>query len=273
MKKPVRTLAALPTLVTLGNAFCGFLAVTYVIEAVAAHTVDDVAGFYRYLELAVFSMFMGMIFDFLDGKVARLTGSASLFGVQLDSLSDVVSFGLVPAVLCKTLMQYDFVNAEGIAIYRPKTALIISSFYMFGAVLRLARFNVETDLEEDDHRTFRGLPSPSAAAGVASVVFLYSTREFPALDPWIVRGFPFLVVLMGVLMWTKLPYIHFANTVLTERRQTSHFLIVLIAIGVVFWEPAIGISVLVLGYALSGPILYVWNLCTGRSTVEGESLL
>lgn len=272
MSKPDRDLTALPTLVTLGNAFCGFLAATYVVAAMAsgAGTVD----FYRSLRNAVLALLLGMVFDFLDGKVARLTRTESLFGVQIDSLSDVLSFGLVPALMFKTMAESEF-GME------PKAALVLASFFLFGAVLRLARFNVEADLD-DDHRGFKGLPTPAAAAGVASLVFLYAERSL-AHDGYVlpdetVKGaiavsFPWLVVGLGVLMWTKLPYLHVPNILLTERRHPSHLLLVLGTIGLVAWKPAFSIAVLVLTYALSGPALYAWNAWTGHKTVEGESVL
>ena len=227
---------------------------------------EDVDAFYGYLVKAVWAMLLAMVFDFLDGKVARLTGSESAFGVQIDSLSDVLSFGLVPAVLVKTLAEFEFRMS-------PKSTLILSCFYLCGAVLRLARFNVEADLENDDHKSFRGLPSPAAAAGVGAIVFLYASREYPAYDGYIRTVLPYLVSLLGILMWTKLPYIHFANVLLTERRHFSHLLIILMTIGVVVWHPHISIAVLMLAYSLSGPVLYIWDLCTGRSTVEGESII
>lgn len=263
--KTLKPLAALPTLITLGNAFCGLLAVTYTVDAMHGIATDAVPEFYDSLQKAVLCLLVAMVFDFLDGKVARLTGSDSEFGVQVDSLSDVISFGLVPALLFKTLAHYEFDMS-------PKRALVLSAFYLFGAVLRLARYNVESE-ETDDHTGFKGLPSPAAAAGIASLVFFYCGQECPGLNGLISVTFPWIVVTLGVLMWTKLPYIHFANVLLTEKRHYSHMLLILMAIGAVFLEPAAGIAIVMLGYAASGPVLYVWGKCTGSTTIEGESLL
>jgi len=263
--KTLKPLAALPTLITLGNAFCGLLAVTYVVDAMHGVATETPTMIYDSLQAAVLCLLVAMVFDFLDGKVARLTGSASEFGVQVDSLSDVISFGLVPALLFKTLAHYEFEMA-------PKRALVLSAFYLFGAVLRLARFNVETD-ESDDHSGFKGLPSPAAAAGIASLVFFYCGREYPEMDSIILSTFPWIVVGLGVLMWTKLPYIHFANVLLTEKRHYSHMLLILMAIGAIFFEPSAGIALVMLSYAASGPILFVWGKVTGRTTIEGESFL
>lgn len=272
--KPLKPQAALPTLLTIGNAFCGFLSITYIIEAarhISGPTSDGsfelAEGFYSNLQSAVLVLFVAMAFDFLDGKVARLTKSESFFGVQVDSLSDVISFGVVPAAMFKLLCHYE-------NLLEPRTALILASFYLCCSVLRLARFNVEADLENDDHRHFKGLPSPAAAAGVASMLYLCVNRDNPdSLRNFAQVAFIVVVPVLGLLMWTKLPYVHLANTLLTEKRSMPHLLIILISIAVVAWRPAPGAAVLMIGYALHGPILYVWNLCTGRTTVEGESLL
>ncbi len=272
MRKPLKPMAALPTLVTLGNTFCGFLACTYLVQAAlfwsrAAPDAATSPEVYDNLVRAVWAVLLAMVFDFMDGKVARLTGSESQFGVQIDSLSDCMSFGLVPALMFKLLAQYEFgMSAKG--------ALVLASFYLFGAVLRLARFNLEADLEEDDHRSFKGLPSPAAAAGVASIVYLYASRRLAGdWDDTIARAFPWIVTALGILMWTKLPYIHFANTLLTEKRQPWHLLAIIGGIALVAIEPEVSIPILMMAYALSGPLLYLRNIITGRSTVDGESIL
>ena len=118
---------------------------------------------------------------------------------------------------------------------------------------------------------------------MAVLVYLYASAASgddgtelvaPALvQQWVAAAFPFIIVGLGVLMWTRLPYLHAANLLLTERRQPSHLLAILATIGVVAWDPPIAMAVLMLGYALSGPILYVWDLFTGHATVEGESWL
>lgn len=272
MKTPLKSMVALPTLVTLGNTFCGFLATTYLVQAAlhygASETVlgarDDA---HAYLVRSVWAMLLAMVFDFMDGKVARLTGSESKFGVQIDSLSDCLSFGLVPALMFKILAEYEFSMS-------PKGALVLACFYLFGAVLRLARFNLEAEIENDDHMSFKGLPSPAAAAGVASIVYLYASRRYGNdWDDAIGASFPWIVTTLGILMWTKLPYIHFANTLLTEKRHPWQLLAIIGGIAVVAIEPEISIPVLMMAYALSGPVLYIWNLLTGRSTIDGESLL
>lgn len=296
MAAPIKSLTALPTLVTLGNTFCGLLGVTYVVAAAEAFgemgaVQEQMAAladpsspaavaleqrrmgleslWYGYFVKAVWSQLAAAFFDFLDGKVARLTKSESEFGVQMDSLSDVLSFGLLPALMFNVLFQREF-GASG------KLALIIAAFYLFGAVLRLARFNVEaagSDGADDDHRAFRGLPSPAAAAGVAALAYLYCERGFTEFDGAIAAIFPWMAAIFGFLMWTKLPYIHFINLVLTERRNFAHLFLVLVAIFAIVYEPPLGICVIMGGYALSGPVTYLHNLLRGRSTVDGESLI
>ncbi|MEZ6195691.1 MAG: CDP-alcohol phosphatidyltransferase family protein [Planctomycetota bacterium] len=292
MATPLKSLSALPTLVTLGNTFCGLLGVTYVIAASRSHGIaealsgqyallgpdsedalaigeriaDARAEWYGFLVKAVWAQLAAAFFDFMDGKVARLTKSESDFGVQMDSLSDVISFGLLPVLMFNALFQLEF-GASG------KLALILSAFYLFGAVLRLARFNVEASEGDDDHRAFRGLPSPAAAAGLASLVYLYCERDFQEVDDVIRAVCPWMAAILGFLMWTKLPYIHFVNVVLTERRNFAHLFLVVVAIFAIAYKPPLGIAVIMAGYALSGPLMYLHNLVRGRSTVDGESLI
>ena len=169
-----RLVAVLPTLLTLGNAACGFAAVTVAakVEAVGlgevpASAADAAAG--THLFVAAVLIFAAMIFDAFDGSAARLLGQNSELGAQLDSLCDAVSFGVAPAFLMLQLVNHPFEGQDALAFRWPgRVVWGAAVLFVLCAILRLARFNVETD-EEDDHSTFRGLPSPAAAATVASV--------------------------------------------------------------------------------------------------------
>ena len=141
-----RGVSLLPSLFTLANLFCGWSCIVYAMRG----------------DLATAAPFIGvaMVLDMLDGRIARMTGTASEFGVQLDSLADVISFGMAPAVLA---------YAWGLA---PLGRLGWAAGFLFvtGAALRLARFNIQ---KNTDKRYFVGLASPAAAAIVASTVFYY----------------------------------------------------------------------------------------------------
>ncbi len=161
-----KVFALLPTMLTLGNAVCGFGAITILarVGPMAAAELHDPA---EQMVWAAGLIFLAMLFDALDGSAARLTNQTSEFGAMLDSLCDVVSFGVAPAFMMLKLTDPRHHLMEMLEKppfnYRMDLLFAIAALYLACAILRLARFNVETD-EEDDHGGFSGLPSPAAAA-------------------------------------------------------------------------------------------------------------
>jgi CDP-diacylglycerol--serine O-phosphatidyltransferase len=141
-KKRLRHVAVLPTLMTLGNALCGFGAIACVAEGP------------QFFERAAWLILLAMVFDALDGRLARMTGSASNFGAQLDSLSDMVTFGVAPVVLVMQVMT------NPLPVLQTKLVWLICALYVACAALRLARFNVETTPDEAAHDHFRGFHRP-----------------------------------------------------------------------------------------------------------------
>jgi CDP-diacylglycerol--serine O-phosphatidyltransferase len=146
----------LPSLLTLANAVCGFGSITY-----AAKVGPEITTTPQELYYAALLIFAAIVFDILDGPVARLAKQTSQFGAQLDSLADAISFGVAPAFLMLKFSQ----------AYHPRVMWVIAVLYMLCAVLRLARFNVSKD-DERYRGSFCGLPSPSAAGTVASLVVI-----------------------------------------------------------------------------------------------------
>ncbi|MCZ6596150.1 MAG: CDP-alcohol phosphatidyltransferase family protein [Planctomycetota bacterium] len=235
--KPV---SILPTGITLANAFFGVLALSKAIDAVV-YTGEDPGLFYRKMEAACMLVFLGMLCDLLDGWVARATRGFSRFGAQLDSFADALTFGIVPAMLAKVLIEHEG-ELCGYAA-SPRIGFIASAAFALMAILRLVRYNLDEGGEED--HTFRGLPSPAAAGAVASTIWLYLILRRPELE--VVEGTPtpfsrvmswmesvgwgpaldlvplFLVVLLpllGILMVSQVRYSH-AIRFLTRAR--THF--------------------------------------------------
>ena len=193
MRKKIRTIAVLPTLFTLGNLVCGFFAIVVASRVerpltdrippepggvVVAFDSNDPT---HNIMLSGWLIFLGMIFDALDGHVARLARTSSDFGAELDSLCDVVSFGVAPGFLLVKMCPY-------LAYYHPEAIWVIAAALPVCAALRLARFNVETPAD-DDHLSFSGLPSPAAAGSIAGFAILFytlrrdtSTRAEPAAN-------------------------------------------------------------------------------------------
>jgi CDP-diacylglycerol---serine O-phosphatidyltransferase len=247
----LKKIAIIPTLLTLGNAVCGFAAIA------CASKIDFTEATEHYFALSGWLIIAGMLCDAADGFVARLAKSSSKFGGELDSLCDAISFGLAPAFL---LMRM----GPG---WEPRPFLHqllagIAALYMVCALLRLARYNVESTQDVGSGKYFRGLPSPGAAGCVASLAILRSGLvERWTLDPVLVRtGIEVWTTLgslfIALLMVSRIPYPHatkqFLNQSLRGRRQFSHlvqlilagFVIVMLrefALLLGFWAYALGV--------------------------------
>lgn len=158
-----RPISLLPNILTLANAGLGLLAISKAIDALA-HQADQ-AKFESLLETSCWMVLAAGIFDALDGKVARLTNSFSDLGAQLDSLADALTFGVAPAIIGKVLLEKEH-------LVGPRIHFFAAAAFVLMAILRLARFNVETD-EDDDHSKFTGLPSPAAAGTLVTTVLIF----------------------------------------------------------------------------------------------------
>jgi CDP-diacylglycerol--serine O-phosphatidyltransferase len=207
-------------------------------------------------------VFIAMVFDAVDGKVARMFGASSEFGSQIDSLSDVVSFGAAPALLFKVMVE------SPPAAVPPRGALILAVLYLACAALRLARFNVETTPDEESHKRFKGLPSPAAAVCVLSLAFLNIRLDEETAHSFVLRLMPFLVPLIGFLMVSRFPYIHLTHALFQDRRP-FRFLVALIFVGALaIWKPEFVIPIIVILYVISGPV--TWLRQRGRRARGAE---
>ncbi|MCK4908843.1 MAG: CDP-diacylglycerol--serine O-phosphatidyltransferase [Planctomycetes bacterium] len=249
-RKKLLRVAILPTLLTLGNLLFGFLAIN--------HIFHD-----KFFHAAIF-IGIAMIFDALDGKIAKLTKSASNFGAQLDSLSDLVTFGVAPALLVYSIINKN--GAVGAHLFPDRFTLALSSFYVICAALRLARFNIETTLDQIQHEYFAGLPTPAAAGLLCAAVLLSYDLEHTA--PLIITVLPFMLLLISILMLTRLPYTHILNKLARTTRQPFPILLIILLL-VLFsaFRPIITLCVIFSLYTLSGPFLYIKSRVLRRSTV------
>jgi CDP-diacylglycerol---serine O-phosphatidyltransferase len=261
--RPIRTIAVFPTLLTLGNLICGFFAIV-----VAARIVKPPDQ--RSLELALaldaeqlmisgWLIFLAMVFDGLDGYVARLARTTSDFGAELDSLCDVVSFGVAPGfLLVKMCPRFTLVHSEAV--------WIIAAAYAACAALRLARFNVETT-DDDEHLHFSGLPSPAAAAVIAGFAIMFfklrqdigpqSFKE--SVDSWLQYLLPFFGLGLAVLMVSRIRYPHVTNRVLRGQRSFGHVVAVVFFFVVVMVARGYALPVVASAFALYGPARLAWE--------------
>lgn len=251
-RRRVRTVAILPTLITLGNAVCGFMAMTYIAKGMGLAAGSPAAG--AEFERAAYLILVAMIFDALDGRVARMTRTASSFGTQLDSLCDFLTFGTVPAFL-----------TYGLCMGGPFPHLVVLGvcvMYVCFAATRLARFNVETGTDEKYHREFIGLPSPAAAGVVASTIIPWAAIEgkwalAETLNKVLQAGLPVTVFLLAVLMVSRIPYPHLVNKLLRGPRQFVTFVEIAVVglLALIFHEFALFLGFM--GYAIIGPALWI----------------
>ena len=231
-----RGIYLLPNLFTTAALFAGFYAI------VQAMNVN--------FDYAAIAIFVAMVLDGLDGRVARMTHTQSAFGAEYDSLSDMVSFGAAPA-----LVMYEWVLRD-----LGKLGWIAAFVYVAGAALRLARFN--TLLEVADKRWFTGLPSPSAAALVAGLVWIVDDLGY---DPQPLRWWAWFITLFaGLTMVSNFKYWSFKTLNL---KRSVPFVVVFLAVlilALVSWQPPIVLFAGFVAYAISGYVVTAWQAMRRR---------
>jgi CDP-diacylglycerol--serine O-phosphatidyltransferase len=250
-------------LLTLGNAVSGFAAIAIASRIDAKTPVENLK---IYLCWSGVLIVLAMLFDALDGYVARLAKSASNFGAQLDSLCDAISFGLAPAFMLLRLGQADWADSDHSDIARNAIA-IVAALYMVCTILRLARFNIETTTDPASHKRFKGLPSPGAAGCIASLVVLRSGYglEWINLDKDLVNQFikmwaPVGGLVVALLMVSRLSYPHFTNQMLAGRRPFRFLIQAVLMLFIIALLPTIAFFLGFWLYALNSPVRYLLGL-------------
>ncbi|MCD6045444.1 MAG: CDP-diacylglycerol/serineO-phosphatidyltransferase [Gammaproteobacteria bacterium] len=236
--KPRRGIYLLPNLLTTASLFAGFYSI--------------VNGMQGHFHRAAMAIFVAMVMDGLDGRVARLTNTQTAFGVEFDSLADLVSFGLAPALVAYSWCLHDLGNFGWLA----------SFWYVAATALRLARFN--TQVINMDKRYFQGIPSPAAAAVVAGAIGLSSEyQRFPAMLLAIILGI-FLLAL-GILMVSNIRYYSFKESPFKERVPFVTIIATVLIFAGIAIAPMLVLFLAFLVYAISGPVLTLKTLRVRRS--------
>ncbi len=215
----------LPSLFTTGNVFCGFYAFVAVLNE----------QFY----FAAWAIVAGMIFDGLDGRIARLTKTTSAFGEQYDSLADSITFGMAPAFLAYSWVLKPFGRLGWMAAF----------LFLLCATLRLARFNVTNPEIRSKH--FIGLPSPASAVVIASIVIAFEDLFATRMNPFIMV---MVVYALAFLMVSNIKYPAFKQFDFKKRVVFSRFLFVILFIYVLATIPRVALFILGITYAIIGPI-------------------
>jgi len=232
---PPKGIYLLPNLVTTAALFSGFYAI--------------LAGINGQFEKAAIAVFIAMILDGLDGRVARWTNTQSEFGEQYDSLSDLISFGLAPALI---MFQWALVYMKDISIAWGKFGWMAAFIYVACAALRLARFNVQ--IEEVDKRFFIGLPSPSAAGIMVGMVWIMHDMEIQGKDIQILALL--MTISAGLLMVSNVKYCSFKDFDLKSKVPHIVILGVVLGFALIQIDPPKILFLIFFVYSLSGP--YYW---------------
>jgi len=287
-RRRLKSLSLAPTLMTLGNLICGFAAIHFALRAM----YDFGAGvpapeFHRvpkaiselllpsFLSMGAGLVLLGMVFDLFDGLIARVTRSTTNFGGQLDSLADVVTFGVAPATLMVAFMTQQL-SREAILPsplsehFIGRAAWVSAAVYVAFAAIRLARFNVEHARADFDHRIFRGLPSPAAACVVVALI-LFQDRWGPFGQSVVVYTMPVIAVTISFLMVSRIPYRRFHHVYLLGKRPFSQFIALLLLLAVFSLVKAPILFLLVMWYAASGPLFLLARQFRGSTSFRSTA--
>ena len=251
-----RMVAVIPSLLTLGNAACGFGCITY------AAKVGPEPATPNDLHFAAMLIFGAMLFDALDGPIARLAKLTSKFGAHLDSLADAISFGVAPAFL---MLKF----SRG---FPPRLLWMIAVLYLLCAVLRLARFNVTCD-DDPSHSSFCGLPSPAAAGMIASLVIVgpgllewtapEATDSVRQAGEFLLWGssvsMPVITLAVACLMVSRIRYPHVVSQLFQGRRSFQHLVKLIFTIVIVFAIHELAIPILFFYFVAGSPLRALWS--------------
>ena len=277
----LKTTAVLPSLFTISNGLLGF-------AAIHLATREGLDAEPALLGTAAWLLFGAMVCDMLDGRLARFARRTSDFGAQLDSMCDIISFGIAPPVLMlRAVMSVAGGQVSGAALLGRFSATglervlwCVAGVYVAGAAMRLARFNVENEPDESAHMSFRGLPSPGAAAAVATLVLLFDHLRNISTGGWIFGPWllsksnelalwmaavlsvllPVVTLAGGLLMVSRVRYSHLVNQYIRGKRPFSYLvkLVVIVLIAAVL-EPYVALAVAAITYVFSAPTAALWK--------------
>jgi CDP-diacylglycerol---serine O-phosphatidyltransferase len=244
-----RGIYVVPTTLTLLNIFFGFRSIVYSTRGIEAMTVGRTDLAVQFFEVAALSILWAAIFDTFDGLVARQLGATSEFGKEYDSLADVVTFGVAPAVM---------VYAWGLHVYE-KLGGGIAFLFLAAVSLRLARFNVMTG--KTDYRYFVGVPSPAGAMTLASMIFY---APAPVTD----RRFAIVVMILTIVtafsMVSPIRYRSQKGLAMAKERSLMYFVAFALILGIAFRWPREFWFAGSVAYLISGPLARLWSIAFGK---------
>lgn len=267
-RQRLKYITVLPSLVTILNGVCGFAAIVFASNP--AHRIGGVP----YFAMAGYMVLLAMIADVLDGRLARMSKNTSSFGGQLDSICDIISFGVAPAFLMLKVLEYKLsppLGGAGLSGFAENLSFVhflqrfiwlAAAAYISCAAIRLARFNVENEEDESAHMSFIGLPTPAAAGVVVSLVIFHqetllelsarSSRAYLICENVIIYALPLLVLGVSVLMVSRIRYPHILNQYIKGKKPFAHLIRALLFLGLIIWSRQVALVLIFCGFAASG---------------------
>jgi len=250
-RQRLKSITILPSLVTILNAVCGFTAIV-------------MAGNGRFA-LSGYMILLAMIADMLDGRLARMSQTTSSFGGQLDSLCDIISFGVAPAFLTLRILEYKLGQVElnpALEQFLYRFISVAAAAYVSCAAIRLARFNVENEEDESAHMSFVGLPTPAAAGVSVSLIIFHqealtllrqqSSNAYVVGENIIVYSLPLMLLGTAVLMVSRIRYPHILNQYIRGKKPFAHLIRAVLFLGLMFWSRQAALVLIFCGFAASG---------------------
>ena len=260
-RQRLKYITILPSLITILNGVLGFTAIIFAGEGSGALSADPQIPFFTFGSTTYFAMsgymiLVAMIADILDGRLARRVKGTSSFGGQLDSLCDIISFGVAPAYLMLNVLEYE-VAAIGLADERflQRFIWLSAAAYISCAAIRLARFNVENEEDESAHMSFMGLPTPAAAGVIVSLVIFHqeTLRTFA-----IICILPFMALGMSILMVSRIRYPHILNQYLRGKKPFAHLIRILLLLIFVFVSIQAALVVVFCGFVANSVLRWLY---------------
>jgi CDP-diacylglycerol---serine O-phosphatidyltransferase len=289
----IRSIHLLPSMATLGNAICGFAAI-YIASLSSAPDpwTQSLLSVATQHEWAAYLIFIAMIFDGLDGRLARFTRHTTDFGGQLDSMADVISFGIAPAILMLQFAKATIQAIPEMPFIVTRTIWAIGAVYASCAAIRLARFNVSNQHGEQHHFSFLGMPSPGAAGVVAAMVLMdqaafdkcremYRNVEYgwrlttmQWIDTIAMYAIPVVTLVAGLLMVSTIRYPHIVNRFLKGKKSIGRLVIMLMIGGVTLalYKYALAIAMLTyIFWGLGGAVMTRFRRKSPTSTLASPA--
>lgn len=274
-KRRLKYIAVLPSFITLMNGACGFMAIVFTSrsQAIGWSLPFIRSSYVTSFSLAGYMIFLAMIADMLDGRVARLTRTTSSFGGQLDSLTDAISFGAAPSFLMVKFVEFylNDLRLEHIrlSILLGRAVFFSAILYVMCTIVRLARFNVENEEDEASHMNFSGLPSPAAAGIIVSLVIFHqqflrriagqTQGVFITLEKAVIFALPLITLFAGVLMVTRIRYPHAANQLLRGKKTPLSLLAIFASGLLIVWNIQLAMVAGFCGFALFGIFRWIFS--------------